>query len=776
MATAAEHAALYGELRAQILSRFFAYGRYFRANHLSLVNQLGYVHREPASPPKDSDDLVIRCHARFVERPTSYADAAGLLGQPGVQQTTERWRVATHERENPLLYGSHLLLALAVEHSLKLEGALALLRLAIDAIGKLYKFGHIGDFPGYILRWDPVTSDNWSTREENGRSRPWYCCEFLLDDQYRYHYCTPFNHPAYVPFNPLEFYAEEPGNPGHWRTYSSNDDWPERQHSLALHRSWEPSMDELVGLVLTYDMVYALVDDPMLRAEIRRQVTAFSKYLARHGYLLVRPCGGFTARGASGGLPAMEFPFSRVFARITGQPVESAASFEQAMVKAGLWECVKPSMQRWGIAGLSSLGFLGAVLGAFVDEPLLILGGSILGAISGYFLGRAFGVYQARECFDVANEGARTEFTLAYLLKQLTPRQRFLFWLQNVGKGTYARNFPQFIGLTALNDPTDSTVRNAYLGAVRDAQSDERGRFRNTGFASAVAVALGSTTEETNLRKFLDDAFDSLSGPDRQRSPMLENQPAYVVERIRNGTPHGTPEDPLGALEYLACLALSWLRAGRLTDAGTPPDENRMVSFPPGSNSAWPVPMIPLAVTQGGVVPAVDAEEEPAESRAVFPIGSSEPEPEDYRPPDPPPPAPPFTHIDNQTVSVPEASALVNPGITIQIGDAVTLVPGGSIWAGVWATGTNGPGGWNKTEHSTAFPLPGSNPFCLLYKIVPGGTAFSQVPWRRLGTSLSFAATAPSVTGALFFRTNDNVPGNGSGAFTCEVTIKRAAP
>jgi hypothetical protein len=38
-----EDLALYGALRAQVLSRHFALGRYFRADHLSIFNNLGVV-------------------------------------------------------------------------------------------------------------------------------------------------------------------------------------------------------------------------------------------------------------------------------------------------------------------------------------------------------------------------------------------------------------------------------------------------------------------------------------------------------------------------------------------------------------------------------------------------------------------------------------------------------------------------------------------------------------------------------------------------------------
>ena len=54
------------------------------------------------------------------------------------------------------------------------------------------------------------------------------------------------------------------------------------------------------------------------------------------------------------------------------------------------------------------------------------------------------------------------------------------------------------------------------------------------------------------------------------------------------------------------------------------------------------------------------------------------------------------------------------------------------------------------------------------------GTVADTVPWRRLAGTTSFAATMPPMVGALLFRTNDDVPGNGHGAVTCDVTLSCA--
>jgi hypothetical protein len=402
----------------------------------------------------------------------------------------------------------------------------------------------------------------------------------------------------------------------------------------------------------------------------------------------------------------------------------------------------------------------------------------LLGGLGGFHLGSGFGVYQARNCFDVSNESARLEFVGAYFLKLIPARRRFQIWMSNAGMGKYAKNFPQFIGLTGLQDTTDSVVKDAYLAALPSAQRDERGRYRNTGFAAAVAVSLGYANEEPNLRKFLDDAWESLTGPDHLRQPTLEDTGGLLLDRLRRGSPSGTPEDPMGALEYLACLALSWLRAKRYSDAGTLVDSDRLISYPPAL-AGWPAPTVPAAVTNAGVVPGLEG----LGGGADIPLFSApegefggEPGGGEDRPSDASPTPPSAGPIEEQTINVPESAALVDPGIDIKLNDRVVIGASGTIWAGVWLRRSNGPEGWSKISNDSKFPARGTNPYCLLYKIVPQGAPENTVAWRKLGSRLAFAAYSTEVTGQLFLRTNDDKPGNGSGAFSCSVSITRAGP
>ena len=67
--------------------------------------------------------------------------------------------------------------------------------------------------------------------------------------------------------------------------------------------------------------------------------------------MLVRPCGGFSAQGASGVSTVFEYPFNRVFARITGKSY-SSVSLEDAMRRSKIWPCMEATMNWLGVAGI----------------------------------------------------------------------------------------------------------------------------------------------------------------------------------------------------------------------------------------------------------------------------------------------------------------------------------------------------------------------------------------------------------------------------------------
>jgi hypothetical protein len=107
---------------------------------------------------------------------------------------------------------------------------------------------------------------------------------------------------------------------------------------------------------------------------------------------------------------------------------------------------------------------------------------------------------------------------------------------------------------------------------------------------------------------------------------------------------------------------------------------------------------------------------------------------------------------------VPESSYSV-PIRTLRPYESMTVTPGGSIWAGVWFTGSNGPEGWSGTVAPWYYPAPGAREYSLVARLAGEN-------WRYVGNRATTFTNYSSSYRTLYARTNDNTPGNGSGAFT----------
>src|SRR5262249_37124210 len=79
--------------------------------------------------------------------------------------------------------------------------------------------------------------------------------------------------------------------------------------------------------------------------------------------------------------------------------------------------------------------------------------------------------------------------------------------------------------------------------------------------------------------------------------------------------------------------------------------------------------------------------------------------------------------------------------------------------------GRNPPDGMSWTVQGNDYPLPGAHEDALIGKVGPDGKYF------EIGSNLS--AQSADQHGRLFLRTNDNEPGNGSGAFSVTIKITR---
>jgi hypothetical protein len=111
-------------------------------------------------------------------------------------------------------------------------------------------------------------------------------------------------------------------------------------------------------------------------------------------------------------------------------------------------------------------------------------------------------------------------------------------------------------------------------------------------------------------------------------------------------------------------------------------------------------------------------------------------------------------------VSVAESSSGVVTSTFLTPGRSLTVTASGSIWSGVWLTGTNGPEGWT-TNAGSGFPEPSARAFSLLARV--------NGAWTYVGQGATVTNTG-TTTELLQFRINDDVSGNGSGSFTATFT------
>ena len=114
--------------------------------------------------------------------------------------------------------------------------------------------------------------------------------------------------------------------------------------------------------------------------------------------------------------------------------------------------------------------------------------------------------------------------------------------------------------------------------------------------------------------------------------------------------------------------------------------------------------------------------------------------------------------------------------ITVLPGDFVRIVGGGSIWAGVWLTGENGPAGW-PAPFASSPPYPHATYRYSLLAYLDGRWAM-PLPGFTEGHGWFWVGDVKYVTylgppTRLKIGINVDVPGNGSGHFTANVMVQR---
>jgi hypothetical protein len=120
-------------------------------------------------------------------------------------------------------------------------------------------------------------------------------------------------------------------------------------------------------------------------------------------------------------------------------------------------------------------------------------------------------------------------------------------------------------------------------------------------------------------------------------------------------------------------------------------------------------------------------------------------------------------------IGVAEADHEVDTGIDLQPGDEVAFDAWDTIWSGVWLTERNGPAGWSNVDHDPKFPLhqgPDAHPYALIGR-------YDGLDWFRVGDGRAREPYSGGNRRRVFLRTNDDMPGNGNGAFICRVSVWR---
>jgi hypothetical protein len=115
-----------------------------------------------------------------------------------------------------------------------------------------------------------------------------------------------------------------------------------------------------------------------------------------------------------------------------------------------------------------------------------------------------------------------------------------------------------------------------------------------------------------------------------------------------------------------------------------------------------------------------------------------------------------------------QGGGLVDTGISVNPGDAVTVSASGQIWAGVFGVGAHGPEGWPGWKANTGAPQPAGTANCLVIR-------FGNGRWIEAGPFWEGSPDANS-GGRLQLNVNDNNPYNGDPKRRWEVfvTVTRA--
>lgn len=557
------HEVLYGRLRAAMLSRHFCVDRGRRVHQFSDIGV--------CKIPQGADGfnaLEVR-----PEIPLDVFDKLPVTErQAAIDAVSNRWATlspaerlqarelgAERNGENPWLFFAPLAVALGVEVRLGHRPAVAVLDAALDTWGRMFRSS--GAFAGYPLRWDPIASEPGKEHWNGAHMRSG---EFPLDAQGRYDFSGRANDVRAHPFRSEAILQQLLPAGQNAKSHIEAMNMHHRQF-----QQWEPSQDEVVGMLTLAWSAGLMSGDAALRTRTTHILRPLATYLSTHGYLLVKPGGGLVPRGHGDSLVGAELAVGQLFQDLLGAPFAPAVDWPGAMRLAGLWESVETA---WSIGG--RLGTLVDVMTLLTQAGAALSSGvaaaiapSVLAVAAGpglaTKLGRMAGVASMSNVFDSYRDGEGTaDPALSAFLHQFPPGQRYdVFmavmdvlpnWLPSVG-------FVPFLSLLAL-DSGNTQVRNAYQTwfSLRASAATDRTPLT----ALAVACVLdGSGRWEPELAARLQQAHDDFVTQHGSDLPVRLARGDLTGGRLAH------VEHCHEAADYCGALALAWWHAQRAAAA-----------------------------------------------------------------------------------------------------------------------------------------------------------------------------------------------------------------
>jgi hypothetical protein len=275
-----DYVRIYTALRAQILSRFFAIGFHGRRNLLGTDNLVRSNIPDVAPVRARSQSPLLNkvlgwLLASQLQQELSQHDALAL------QALRARWDTVATGGENPHLYGTWLFAMLAVEHAAGNQESTNALHQALDTLESLAIGVGALQVP---TRWDAgVPTDDKSTHRQQVLPRDGMVPQINVSP-------GDFHHFPWRLGSTLRAYMTE---------QQAGDYENDQNFYAANYRYWEPSMDEVTGMVTSLWLVSKLSSDRDILTKAKRQATRVGQYLSSNGYLMVKTLGGLSWRGAT---------------------------------------------------------------------------------------------------------------------------------------------------------------------------------------------------------------------------------------------------------------------------------------------------------------------------------------------------------------------------------------------------------------------------------------------------------------------------------------------